>query len=104
MFLYVIAESASGPCKVGYASYPETRIRALQTGNFRKLTLIYAQEAENYRVAERTAHTMLAKHHLGLEWFAVTGQDAAIAVKRAIFRASVSLLRQKAADLKAGAD
>lgn len=94
MYLYVIAESRAGPCKVGYAANVVTRLRTLQTGNSRQLSLIYYQEAANYRMAERVAHSMLWRHHIRREWFAVKGEDAANTVKRAIFKATQSLERQ----------
>ena len=40
MFIYVIAESEIGPCKVGFTLDPRARLQQLQVGNPRRLVLV----------------------------------------------------------------
>lgn len=50
-YLYIIAQGEGGPVKVGISADPEPRLRQLQTGNPRRLSLVgvwdvYGEERE----------------------------------------------------------
>lgn len=98
MYLYVIGESDSGPCKIGFADRVEHRLITLQSGNPRRLTLYFRLESDNYRMAEK-----IAKHRAGKagklirgEWFEVTAREAERIVKQACHTASIARRRKDA--------
>lgn len=67
MFVYFVGEEANGAVKIGKARDPISRLRGLQTGNPRRLTierLIYGDE-----VVERLLHAYFRPHRLYGEWF-----------------------------------
>lgn len=84
-FLYVIGSDA-GPQKIGIASNVKSRLGGLQTSSHLRLALVSKEpiEPENARLAEARAHSLLAKSRLVGEWFSVSPEDAAAAVRQAI--------------------
>lgn len=83
-FLYVIAESDAGPCKVGHAANPRTRLALLQTGNPRRITLEYMAAVGDAETAEQFAHTVLWETRILGEWFDVGVERATAAVRLAV--------------------
>lgn len=85
-FIYVIAESTSGPCKIGITTDPRFRLSILQNGNPRKLTLAHYKQI-NYLSRleyERVAHALAgAAYQLVGEWFDITTDSAVRAVDEA---------------------
>ena len=78
--LYCIAESASGPVKIGISANIARRLPALQTGNPRPLHVYASMKLSNAREVEQMAHKFLADRQLVGEWFNVPVADAMGAV------------------------
>jgi len=55
-FVYVIGEEDSGPIKIGTAKCPVTRLRAMQTGNSRRLRIEYVLMGD--RSTEKLLHEL----------------------------------------------
>lgn len=66
-FIYVIEESGTENIKVGISYSPEERLKLLQTGNPRKLTLIHKFEGTHRTEAD--IHEKLRKFNIKGEWF-----------------------------------
>lgn len=87
--VYVVAEEGGAWCKVGISASNDInrRLRELQMGNPRRLTIVFTLQTETARAIERIAHSMLWRNHAGnkarSEWFSVTAQEAIEAVKAA---------------------
>jgi hypothetical protein len=67
-YVYFIQEVGGGPVKIGFALTPTDRLRALQTGNPRKLRIVRTVRCE-FRAYERHLHRYYAPFHLAREWF-----------------------------------
>lgn len=74
--IYIIQEGASNYFKVGVSTNDDTvkrRVLNLQSGNWRKLTLIQTNRVSNMNLAEKDAHTSLQDVQVqkggGQEWF-----------------------------------
>ncbi len=70
--IYIIADSRSGPVKIGLAGSVSSRIKTLQTGNPRPLHLVYAVVVGSYSRAvliESSIHKICAQHLIRGEWF-----------------------------------
>lgn len=78
IFIYVIASDPAGPCKIGYASKPERRLRQLQTGHPERLELFHTQPFERPRakLIERILHKTLKFRREQGEWFAIDVKTA----------------------------
>ena len=96
MYIYVVAESEFGPCKIGFAERTQHRLGCLQCGNHRKLTLAFEMECPNYRMAEKIAHRRVLRKQLRGEWFDITVVEAINAVKQATYLAEQALARKRA--------
>lgn len=86
MHVYV-AGSGRGPKKVGVATSPARRLRALATGHGRPLKLLFsAAVPPDVAVTdvERRAHWLLRDRKTHGEWFDVSAKAAIDAVERAI--------------------
>ncbi len=99
-FLYVIAASPEGPCKLGRSNDPERRLRQLQTGHSEYLRLYYreAVDASEVSAMERAVHKVIAFKRMKGEWFRITVEDAIAEIKHAIMFHSDNLLPKSAAD------
>lgn len=85
-FIYVIAESLTGPCKIGITSDLRRRLDQMQNGNPRKLSLEYQWPiAWGHRLElERVAHALIgARYQLLGEWFDVSVSQAITSVREA---------------------
>ena len=77
--VYIIAESSTGPLKIGIAANPEGRLADLQVGNPRPLLLVHSfacgsrAKAEQ---AERNFHRILAAYSIRGEWFDCSIEEA----------------------------
>lgn len=99
VLLYVISETETGPCKIGFADRVYHRLKCLQSGNPRRLTLEFETECANYRMAEKIAHHRAGhKNNVLGEWFNITPEAAIIAVKVACQLAIESQARRAALD------
>ena len=79
MYVYVIAPSELGPCKIGIAADPKKRLRALQTGSPSPLTLFgYEPATHSPRAVEHGVHIALKsrRSRQGGEWFDVSTREA----------------------------
>jgi len=86
MNVYVIA-SEGGMCKIGKANDPQKRVRELSTGSPYRLTVAHTFPLESqFRCfeVERAAHERLAEKRMSGEWFNVTADEAADAVRAEI--------------------
>jgi len=77
-FVYLIAHAGEangnprGPIKVGFSKYPDKRLLALQTGNPRRLEIVFMFRTPSRDLAlysERVFHEVCAKDRLAGEWF-----------------------------------
>ena len=77
-YLYVIAASPEGPCKIGFSANPEKRVRQLQTGHAYLLKLQYSQVVPNHeaRRIEKQIHRTIGYRRSQGEWFSVTVDEA----------------------------
>ncbi len=77
-YLYVIASSVEGPCKIGYSVQPEKRVRQLQTGHAQTLKLHYSELVPQHeaRRIEKQIHTTIGYLRSRGEWFNITVNDA----------------------------
>lgn len=66
-YIYVISDGTDR--KIGVATDPETRLKALQTGNKNKLILEYVEQKNDAHKIEKYLHRCFWKHHIGGEWF-----------------------------------
>ena len=82
--LYVIAESPSGPVKIGISRTPLARVSTLQTGNPRPLALMHRWVLDNATALawEKRIHLDLAEWKLEGEWFAIHPRIAGDFVQR----------------------
>lgn len=85
-FVYVIASSETGPCKVGITHAPEKRLKQLQTGHPAKLRIWHLLECEDARRMERIIHDTLKIHRASGEWFHLSVEDAIAEVRFAEIR------------------
>ena len=76
MKIYVISESAAGPCTI-------QRLRSLQSGNYRRLSLNFSCEVSHARRAEKLAHSKAAPNRISGEWFGISAVEAIRIVKLA---------------------
>lgn len=81
-FIYVIAESSSGPCKIGYAKDPIKRLAAIQTGNPRKLGIVHTVRVHHARIIEGRIHSSLSDRAMSGEWFSISVEVAVAAVTK----------------------
>jgi hypothetical protein len=77
-FLYVIAASSAGPCKLGTSAKPEQRLRQLQTGHAERLQVFHleAVEADRAALLERLLHRDIGHHRCFGEWFRLPVAEA----------------------------
>jgi len=69
--LYFIQEENRGSIKIGISKEPEERLKALQTGNSKKLRLLWMVNPKN-RSVERNLHKIFNDDRLEREWFEPT--------------------------------
>lgn len=79
-FLYVIAASWRGPCKLGTSANPDRRLKSLQTGHPEPLRIFHVAEVEGERkrakLLERLLHRDIRYHRAHGEWFRLPVADA----------------------------
>lgn len=66
--LYVMRAGESH-IKIGVAIDPESRLAAIQTGSFHKVSLAAVAEYSNSKLAERAWHERLSRYRTNGEWF-----------------------------------
>jgi Meiotically up-regulated gene 113 len=83
-YLYIIAATNDGPCKIGRARDVQKRLGQLQTGNPQKLRIIETFKLRGSSLlAESLCHWVLEKHKTPslTEWFDVDANEAKLVVK-----------------------
>lgn len=79
-YLYIIAETEKGPCKIGVADHVASRIEVLQLGNPRQLKCFFSERVaanrKDSRLLEAKIHNLLAARLVRREWFACTVAEA----------------------------
>jgi DNA-binding XRE family transcriptional regulator len=80
--IYVIHEPGARACKVGIATDPRTRLRALQSNQPVTLELFGAWESDHAISLERLVHSALAAERIRSEWFAVSPIEAVLTIGR----------------------
>lgn len=93
-YIYVIASSETGPCKIGRSSDPDRRLKQLQTGHAVKLRVFYREEITDNLVSkmERIIHKAIGIKRMSGEWFSITPHDAILELRHAIILYEESLL------------
>ncbi len=75
-YLYIVAETEEGPCKIGIAGHVASRIETLQLGNYRELKCFYSRKIGNAKsetqFIEKKIHNMMSDKLIRREWFAYT--------------------------------
>ncbi|ATQ77891.1 hypothetical protein CR152_27850 [Massilia violaceinigra] len=94
-FVYIVHEVLQpGVCKIGVALNAARRVSHLQVGTWRDLVLaesFLCPTEEAAHLVEREVHLALKEYHCRGEWFAVTPDFAANAVRSAAARANANL-------------
>ena len=75
MYLYCISDGEL--CKFGYSKDPHRRLKGLQTGSSRELSLVHMSLCEEDCVVllERTFHKEYASKRVRGEWFRCTASE-----------------------------
>lgn len=79
MYIYVIASSEDGPCKIGVSARPESRLSAIRSGSPVPLSLHYVEPiGVAAPLVEQALHTALRKLRCAAqnEWFNIRPIDA----------------------------
>lgn len=73
--IYIVGDSSdlSKPVKIGITDDITTRLKALQTGSYYNLSVIYSFKGET--VHERHLHKMFQDKRVNGEWFLLTQED-----------------------------
>lgn len=83
-YIYVIGDNAS-PYKIGFTKNPDKRLKSLQTGNPRKLSMLYKEEINENEIKyiEKQIHKELKRKQVSGEWFNISLEDAISEIKYA---------------------
>ena len=86
--IYIISESELGPVKIGFSNAPERRLKQLQTGYPKPLTLHHVEYVgeTNVRLMEGFIHAANRHRKVQGEWYNLTVEDAIVEVKHAMIR------------------
>lgn len=89
-YIYVIAADESGPVKIGYSNDPSRRLKELQTGYPKPLSLWHQQEfdQDQGKLMEQLIHKTLRLHRSHGEWFKLSVQQAIAEVEFHVIRYS----------------
>ena len=82
-YVYVIGPLDGTRVKVGSSRRPRQRLDLLRCLLNEPLGLFFVQGAEMFVMVEKRAHSLLAAHALGGEWFRTSAEAAAKAIKAA---------------------
>ncbi|SIP85999.1 Bacteriophage T5 orf 172 domain-containing protein associated with Zinc finger domain [Pacmanvirus A23] len=75
-YLYFITEIPFyNKVKIGISKNPAKRLKQLQTGNPNHLVIYHAMESTNYKLLERTLHSICKDLHVHGEWFEMTDSE-----------------------------
>lgn len=82
-YVYLIAASPEGPCKIGVSSDPRRRLRQLQTAHPEKLQLWHQEPYDGARadLVEAMVHRTLSHKRTRGEWFSITVEDGILELK-----------------------
>ena len=71
MYLYVIYDTTSNHCKIGFSATPEKRLKSLQTGNSTDLVLYHTAKVPDDRAKafEKQMHKEINHYKIRGEWF-----------------------------------
>ena len=84
-YIYVIAVSEAGPCKIGHSADPERRLKQLQTGHAGRLTLFHREAIEvPVKKMERAIHETIGYKRVLGEWFNVSVAEAVSEIQHAV--------------------
>lgn len=72
--IYVIGSPSGGPVKIGVSIHPERRLQSIQTGNPRKLAILWTGPGD--QAEEQRLHRQFADFRVAGEWFDFGGLDA----------------------------
>lgn len=79
--IYVIGHDTA--YKIGFSADPESRVKELQTGNDKIITLLFEMERKDANFLEKHLHRKFRKHRLSGEWFSnqnLTLQEIIVAI------------------------
>jgi hypothetical protein len=76
IFVYVVAPSFDGPCKIGSGISPARRVAAYRAGAPWPIRIWATCQSSDGRELERAAHRELDAKRLSSEWFSVTVPQA----------------------------
>lgn len=88
IYIYVIASSPEGPCKIGYSNDPFKRLKKLQTGHPERLSVHHCIPfaPAHAPLVERKIHETVRHLRMSGEWFRLTVEDAIAEVNFALIR------------------
>ena len=92
-FIYLI-RSDDNLYKIGRTFDPVKRLKQLQTGSGKKLSLVYTLSVKNGVAAERHIHAIFSGQRIQGEWFRFTDNDM-ILVKKIFKQLQVNAVEQK---------
>jgi len=80
-YVYFIRECESGYVKIGWSGQPSHRLRELQTGNPRPLTLLRMHQVADGPLYEKLLHEHFARYRIrDTEWFLLS-EDAILGLQ-----------------------
>lgn len=84
MFLYVIAYSAAGPCKIGYAANVRKRLCSMQTGCPLELSVrsVWQHSKLSAKHLEQHIHGFLKPLRIRGEWYKTTPDEIAAIISK----------------------
>lgn len=87
-YLYVIASSVHGPCKLGFSVDPLRRLKQLQTGHSETLQLFHTEEISSDKalLMEQAVHRENRHRKIKGEWFNMTVDFAILEVRHTMIR------------------
>jgi predicted GIY-YIG superfamily endonuclease len=88
IFIYVIAADEQGPVKIGFSNDPNRRLKELQTGYPKPLTLWHQQEfsPKQAKLMEQMIHKTLKYRRSHGEWFKLSVEQAIAEVEFHLIR------------------
>lgn len=95
-YVYVIASSELGPCKIGHSNNPERRLKQLQTGHSETLRIFHKEAVDDFPAAalERVIHETIGYKRARGEWFAVSTEEAIAEIRFGMIAHSERLSRK----------
>jgi len=84
-YLYVIIDT-DGARKLGFSMNPDKRVKELQTGNPKELSVEYRLPVRERRLAEKSLHALFPAERIRGEWFSLPAVSKELELLKKIFK------------------